>query len=143
MPNKLNDFALLIFRIAISAFMVIGHGYGKFTKLLSGAEVKFFDPFGLGAYFSFVLAALSEFIASILIILGILTRISSLSLIVTMFVAGFLYHADDPFGTKEKALLYFFSYLLIFLKGPGKFAVQRFYDKKLQEAKGFWRFLLK
>jgi putative oxidoreductase len=89
-----------------------------------------------------VLAALSEFVAAILVVFGILTRLSSLALAITMFVAGFLYHADDPFGSKEKALMYFFSYLLIFLTGPGKYAVQRFFDEKLENSKGFWRFIL-
>ena len=88
--KNLNDLALFVFRVAISSFMLFGHGLGKFKRLFSGEEIKFADPFGIGMELSLTLAVLSEFFASILIILGLFTRISSLSLIITMFVAAFI-----------------------------------------------------
>ena len=118
MSNYSSNFGLLIFRLAISAFMLFGHGLGKLQKLLSGDEIKFLDPFGLGAAFSFSLKVFAEFFASILIALGLFTRLSSTSLIITMGIAVFIAHADDPFAQKEKALLFLASYILIFLLGP-------------------------
>lgn len=131
MSNKLNEIGLLVFRVSMGTFMLFGHGLGKLNRLFSGEEIKFFDPIGLGAGFSLAFAVLSEFFAATLIILGLFTRLSSFSLIITMFVAAFLYHADDPFRTQEKALMYLFSFILLFLTGPGKYSLQTFLEKKL------------
>ena len=143
MTSKLNDFALLIFRVLISTFMIYGHGYGKLTKLLGGGEIQFYDPFGLGVTFSFVLAVLAEFLAAVFVMLGVFTRLSSLALIITMFIAGFMYHADDPFGSKETAFIYLVSYLLLFLVGPGKYSLQSLIPYNSSERKGFLRFVLR
>jgi len=40
-----------------------------------------------------------------------------------MAVAAFIVHGDDPFGTKEKALLYLAFFIVIALVGPGKFSI--------------------
>jgi putative oxidoreductase len=122
--------------------MLFGHGLGKFQKLLSGDEIKFLDPFGLGITFSFALATFAEFFAAALIILGLLTRISSLSLIVTMGVAAFIAHADDPFSQQEKALMYLASYVLLFLSGPGNYSLQTWFDAKIKKSNKIIRFLL-
>lgn len=140
--TKLNDFALLIFRVTISSFMLFGHGLGKFNRLISGNEIKFFDPFGIGQQFSLALAVFAEFFAAGLIILGLFTRFSSISLIITMFVAGVIYHADDPFGGKEKALMYLVSYILLFITGPGKYSLQSVLKAKIKSNNRIFRFLL-
>ena len=140
--NLLNDIGLLIFRVSIGAFMLFGHGLGKLNKLLSGDEIRFLDPIGLGSELSFILVVLAEFLAAGLVILGLFTRISSLSLIITMFVAGIIYHADDPFGEKEKSLMFLVSFLLLFLTGPGKFSLNKLIENKLDKLKGFGKFIL-
>lgn len=132
MSSFSTNLSLLIFRISIGLFMLLGHGLGKFTKVLSGAEIKFLDLWGLGQTLSFYMATFAEFFSSAFIILGIFTRISSLSLIITMGVAVFIAHSDDPFSGKEKALLYLISYLFIFMMGPGKFSLQNIISKKLK-----------
>jgi len=138
----LNDAAIFIFRVSISSFMLFGHGLKKFHRLISGEEIKFFDPFGIGASFSLSFAVLAEFFAAGLIIIGLFTRLSSLSLIITMFVAGFVYHADDPFGSKEKALMYLTSYIFLFLVGSGKYSLQTLFEKKIKTKNKFVKILL-
>jgi putative oxidoreductase len=142
MNTFLNNAALLLFRVSISAFMLFGHGLGKVQKLFSGGEIKFLDPFGLGATFSLALAAFAEFFASILIILGLFTRFGAISLIITMAVAAFIAHADDPFSRQEKSLMYLVSYILLFLTGPGKYSLQTWIDKKTSKSNGVIKFLL-
>ena len=142
MNTFLNNAALLLFRVSISAFMLFGHGLGKVQKLFSDSEIKFLDPFGLGATFSLTLAAFAEFFASILLILGLFTRFGSISLIITMAVAAFIAHADDPFSRQEKSLMYLVSYILLFLTGPGKYSLQTWVDKKINKSKGLIKFLL-
>ena len=142
MNDKFQNLALFIFRVSISGFMLFGHGLGKFQKLISGNEIKFLDPFGLGATFSLTMATFAEFFASAFIVLGLFTRFSSLSLIVTMAVAVFIAHADDPFAKQEKALMYLVSYILLFLTGPGKYSLQTWFDKKINKSNGLIKFLL-
>jgi len=42
-----------------------------------------------------------------------------------MFVAAFIHHAGDPFLQMEKALLFLLIFVVLFLTGPGKFALGR------------------
>lgn len=125
------DFVLLIVRVAVAAFMLT-HGYPKLMKLLAGGEIQFADPFGLGMYFSLVLAVFAEFFCSILVGLGIGTRLAAIPLIITMSVAAFIAHGSDPFGRKELALLYLVVYVFLLFTGSGKFSVDYFISKKLK-----------
>lgn len=116
------NFWLLIIRIAVCGFMLT-HGVPKFVKLVSGAEIQFADPFGIGATTSLVLTVFAEFICSIFILMGFATRLAALILFITMAVAAFHAHASDPFATKEKALLYLLIYLALMVFGAGRFSV--------------------
>lgn len=49
----------------------------------------------------------------------------------TMFVAGVIVHAADPFGVKEMAFLYGTIYTVILFTGPGKFSIDRLIEKRL------------
>lgn len=120
----LANFWLLVYRIAAGAFLLT-HGYPKFTKLISGSTIQFADPFGIGAYPSFVMAVFAEFVCSILILLGLGTRLASIFVIVNMAVAAFYAHASDPFGKKELALLYLITFLTILVFGPGKYSLDK------------------
>ena len=121
-PNA-THFALLLLRLAAGGFMLT-HGYGKLQRLLAG-EFQFGDPIGLGPEVSLVLAVFAEFVCSLLVMLGLGTRLATVPLIVTMVVAVFIVHGADPFGRKELALLYLVSYVVLLLSGSGKFSVDR------------------
>ncbi len=113
---------LLIYRIAAGAFMLT-HGYPKFNKLLSGETIQFADPFGFGAYPSFILTVFAEFFCSILVILGLGTRIAAFIICINMAVAVLVAHSGDPFGKKELALLFLVTFLTIVVFGPGKYSI--------------------
>jgi len=124
-----TDVALLIFRIGISALMLT-HGYGKLMQLFSGEEIAFADPIGIGATASLALAVFSEFICSILIILGLGTRLAAIPLIITMVVAVFIVHLPDGLARQELPLLYLFGYILLLLTGGGKYSLDHYFLKK-------------
>ncbi len=115
---------LLIARIAIGGFMLT-HGYPKLMRLLDGKAEGFPDPLGVGSLISLLLAIATEVIGSVLIMLGFLTRLATLSLIFTMAVAAFVVHSGDPFSRMEMSLLYLLLYLTLFVFGPGKYAIDR------------------
>ncbi|GGD39642.1 hypothetical protein GCM10011361_03420 [Muriicola marianensis] len=104
--------------------MMLAHGYPKFQKLISG-DFEFGDPIGLGATPTLFLAIIAEFICPILIIIGFKTRWAAIPTAITMAVAAFIVHGEDPFGTKEKALLFLSMFVVIMLLGPGKFSVDK------------------
>jgi putative oxidoreductase len=141
MNSKINDLGLLILRLSFGGIMLAAHGLPKLLKLLSGKEIKFFDPFGIGDYASFIIAVLAEFIGAILLSLGIFTRLSALSLAATMFVAGFIYHTADPFPQKEKAFLFLAAYLVLLITGPGKFSFNNLINRKLNPRNKVLKFL--
>lgn len=121
---QLFEFSYVVFRVGWGLAMLT-HGYPKLIKLLDGGAIKFADPFGLGAMPSLVLAVFAEVVCAVLVSIGLLTRVAVLPLMVTMAVAAFIVHGDDPFGKKEMAILYLLGYLLIFAKGAGKLSMDR------------------
>ena len=123
-----THFSLLLLRLAAGSFMLT-HGFPKLQRLLSG-EMKFGDPLGLGPEVSLVMVVFAEFVCSILIMLGLGTRLAAVPLIVTMAVAAFIAHADDPFNRKEMALLYLVIFLVLLITGSGKYSVDRLIGRK-------------
>lgn len=118
-----RDISLFILRVFGAGFMLYGHGWGKLMNVISG-NFEFGDPIGLGPVVSLILAAFAEGICTIFIIIGCYTRLASLILMINMAVAFlFVHFGNDPFGGMEKALLYLLIFTVIFLMGPGKFAL--------------------
>ena len=114
-------FGLLLMRVGFSVGMMT-HGYGKFLKVIQG-NFEFGDPIGIGPTFSLILAAIGEFIAPILIILGWKTRLATIFPTLTMLVAFAIAHDGDPFSRKEKAFVYLIAFLTLYFTGPGKYSL--------------------
>ncbi len=129
--NRL-DVALLIIRVGIG-FMFILHGY---PKLLGGMEkwtslgLKGPGSFGLDilpAFWGFM-AAVSETLGGLLLILGILVRTSSVFLFLTMFfAAGF--HIISGKGSAYHAIESAIVFTGLFVSGPGRYTIMRFFRK--------------
>ncbi|MCX7546333.1 DoxX family protein [Xanthomarina sp. F1114] len=129
-PNNVNT-ALLILRVVIGILMLT-HGWGKMETLFSGEPIQFADPIGLGANFSLALAVFAEVLCSILLIIGLGTRLAAIPLLITMLIAAFIVHANDGFGKQEFALLYAVIYLTIAMIGSGKYSLDYMISKKLK-----------
>src|SRR3989338_2225058 len=104
LKGNLVDAGLLWLRVLRGAAMVY-HGYGKvfgghMEGMIQGvAGMGFHAP----VFFAWA-AALSEFAGGILLVLGLFTRPAALFILITMGVAAFVAHANDPFTPKELAL---------------------------------------
>lgn len=120
--ETLSNFLLLIIRLG-SAGLMLTHGWPKAMKLIAGGEIKFADPFGMGMTLSLVLAVFAEVICATLVGIGLKTRLAAIPLLITMITAGFIVHRTDPIAVQEKAFLYLMIYLIILLKGAGKFSI--------------------
>ena len=112
---------LLILRLALGG-MMLTHGWPKLGRLMETPE-KFADPIGLGPEITLALAVLSEFVCALLIMAGAWTRLACIPFVMTMLVAAFVVHGDDPFKKQELALLYGAGALALGLIGAGRFSV--------------------
>lgn len=119
-----KDLGLLILRVGISA-LFLGHGIGKFLDFFNGNTEVGGDPIGLGGLLSSILVIIAEFIAPILIIIGLKTRIAAIFPVIAMAVAAFVVHANDSLEDKEMALLYMVGFLAISIMGAGRFSLDK------------------
>ncbi len=123
------DLGLLIFRLGISGLMLT-HGIPKLIKFFGSEPVVFRDPLGFGEVTTFTLAVIAEFLCSILIILGLGTRLAVIPLILTMAIVAFIVHASDGFGSQELPLLFLTGYILLFFTGSGKYSLDWYFLSK-------------
>ena len=113
--------AVLLLRLGLAGLM-IPHGYNKFQSFLAG-DHDFPDPLHVSPAVSQGLTIFAEFFCSLLLIIGLFTRLASVVLIICMAVVAFVIHGDDHIGDKEQSLLYLTGFLAIFLTGPGKYSL--------------------
>ncbi|MDR6371139.1 putative oxidoreductase [Chryseobacterium bernardetii] len=125
----LKDIILLAVRVFVG-FAMLSHGFPKLQMLLAGGKIEFFDFMGLGPQVSLILTVFAEFVCSILLILGLFTRVALGFLIFTMIIAGFVVHGADPFEKREMALVYLSVYLLLMVIGAGKVSVDHMIERR-------------
>ncbi|WP_435577924.1 DoxX family protein [Gilvibacter sp.] len=123
--SKNYQTGLLVLRVGMSALMLF-HGIPKLMNLFQG-DMSFGDPLGIGSTLSFILTVFAEAICPILIILGLRTRLAAIPVIITMAVAAFIVHGNDPFANMEKALLYLVGFTAIALMGGGKYTIKQLF----------------
>jgi putative oxidoreductase len=118
------DLALLVLRLWIGLSMLALHGWAKFVGFAE-QSTGFMDPFGLGPKATFALAVLAEAVGSVLIVLGLFTRVSALMGGAAMAVAFFIAHNGklSGAGNGELAFIYLAAYVTLFLAGGGRYAV--------------------
>ena len=122
--NNAYSAAILLLRIAVGVALMF-HGQNKIK-----------DPFGwMGASSEMpgilqALAAISEFVGGMFLVVGLLTPLSGFGILCTMGFAVYR-HAiikGDPFVGKpsyELALIYFLITVVLLVAGPGKFSLDR------------------
>ncbi len=110
-------------RVYVGFAVAFNHGINKLPpseSFISGVQNM---GFPMPEAFAMV-AAVSEFAGGLLLALGLLTRHAAFFILATMFVAGFIRHASDPFGGgKELAITFAFCAMMFIAIGSGKFAL--------------------
>ena len=116
---------LLTVRVVFGILMM-NHGIDKWANYQELSTV-FPDPLGIGSPLSLGLAIFGELACSMAFITGFLYRLG----MIPMCVAFFVVHGSDPFAVKELAFVYLVVFVLMYIIGPGKFAVDRWISKSL------------
>ena len=125
------NIVLLVVRVGVSVSM-LSHGLMKLNKLLSGGEIKFADPIGIGQSASFYLAIFAEVVCSFLLILGLFTRLAVIPLLITMLIVVLVVNQGHEFGDLELPLLYIFIYLILLVTGAGKYSVDSYVEGRIK-----------
>lgn len=120
-----RDIGLLILRIVFGFVLIYGHGWEKLTVILGPDEIQFFDPIGIGAKTSFILAGFAEAICAALLILGLFSRFATIILVLN-FIVIVIFHAfiaKDGFDILEVRIFYLFTFIVLLISGPGKLSL--------------------
>lgn len=128
--SKTIDTFLLVLRLGIAVLMLT-HGLPKLMALTSGEPVAFPSVLGMSPALTLSLAVFAEVFCSILLLVGFVTRVAVVPLIVTMLVAVFVVHGNDPFARQELGLLYLLVYVGLLLAGSGRYSVDGLLQRKL------------
>lgn len=126
-----KDIGILILRVVFGFVLLYGHGFGKLSVILTGQEIHFMDPIGIGANLSFILAAVAEGVCAILLIFGLFTRYASIILTIN-FIVIFCLHAfvfGDGFESLEPRSMYLFGFIAFIFMGGGKFSLDYLLNK--------------
>jgi putative oxidoreductase len=92
-------------------------------KVISTGPVKFADPIGLGPELSLYLTVFAETGCSVLLILGLFTRLATIPLMIVMLVVILIVQWQAPFGKIELPLIFLMGFVVIAAFGPGRYAL--------------------
>jgi len=122
------DLALLILRVWLGFGVFVKHGIEKITGFSKMAE-HFPDPIGIGSSASLSFALVSDAICSVLVILGLATRLSAAVIVINLLAAfGLLFKFSLEKPHSELAFVYLGGFIVILLAGAGKYSI----DNKLK-----------
>lgn len=123
------DIGLLLLRVWLAIGLFTNHGWEKLVQFHEMSE-NFPDPLFLGKTTGLVFALLCDSICSILIALGLFTRISSFLVVLNMSVAFFIFwQAEITQIHGELPFIYLGAYLSLLITGAGKFSLDQLLRK--------------
>ena len=125
--NLTQNGGILLLRVSSGILLLMNHGWDKIIAgpdKWSGLGQTGLMSFGINSFHTFFgfMAAFSESICAILVIIGLLTRPAAALITITMLV-GANFHISSGRGNPEMALLYGIIFLSIGLLNPGKYSL--------------------
>jgi putative oxidoreductase len=116
------NFAMLLQRVVVGLMLLIAHGLPKISNFNEMSRT-FFDPFQIGHRNTLLLSIFAEVFCSMLLVLGLFTRIAAFIIVLNLSCAVFLYHKGQPLRNVELGIIYLTSVFSILLLGPGRVSV--------------------
>lgn len=125
-----TDFTLTLLRLYVGLSLAFAHGISKVPPSEGLIEHTGDLGFPIPLVFAWS-ASLAEFAGALLLAFGLFTRPAAFFVAATMFVAGFINHAGDPYGMAEKAIMYFAIAIAFLILGSGRYSLDNLIRKKL------------
>jgi putative oxidoreductase len=133
-PVSLTQASLLLLRVVLGT-MMIHNGFDKLSDI-SGFAEAYVEVIGLPfpIFFAYC-AAITEVVASPLLILGFLTRPAALGLFATMLVANYHHILTSGFSIPsiELSSIYAVSFAFFAVYGAGNYAIDTLISKSLDK----------
>jgi putative oxidoreductase len=125
-----GEAGLAILRIGTGATLFLRHGWEKQPMHWAQFMAHFPNPIHIGAHASFLIAFVSDFVCSLLLVLGVWTRWAALFCFCNLLVAWALVHRFAFFGRGpgdhgEVMVLYLVALLTLAVAGSTAFSVGR------------------
>ncbi|NLR63402.1 DoxX family protein [Chitinophaga varians] len=119
------SFSMLILRLMFGGLLLL-HGWPKLINFAAKMN-SFPDPLGVGHKFSLGMTVFAEVFCSVLLMMGLLTRLAAVPLVICMSVIVGMVHRSDlldfNFDKIELPLMYLTGFLVVLFTGPGKFSI--------------------
>lgn len=129
-PDATGVSLLLLAVRIIFGLLLLSHGMQKWTNFTQLAT-QFPDPLGLGSEVSLGLAIFAELFCSLGFIFGILYRLALIPMIFTMCMAFFVVLGKEAFQARELPFAYLAVFVIMYIAGPGKYAIDRYLAKRV------------
>lgn len=127
--SSVNDLALLAFRVAVSAQLIVVHGLKKLGIGVTQAE-NVPNPLHLPQAINQIFATSANVIFPLFIIFGVLTRLATLPILAVTLTGYFIVHGNDPLPERDVPFMYSIVFLLILILGPGKYSIDNILHRK-------------
>src|SRR5687768_11643219 len=132
-PTRAGDLGLLLLRMVAGLSLAIGHGIGKLPP--SQRFIERVGNMGFPAPETFAwLAAAAEVGGALLLAVGLLTRPVGAIVAGYLLLIVFIAHAGDPFGSREKAVLFAAISATLALTGAGRYSLDALIRGRSREA---------
>ena len=130
-PHRVRvNVVLLLGRIVFSVLLAY-HGLIK-VATFSDLSNAFPNPFGLGAAASLSLVIFAEVFCSLLVLIGLVTRLAVMPIVFAMLVAYLFVHGGYIVDGGELPFIYAIIFALIGVTGAGKYSIDYKIHKKFK-----------
>lgn len=118
-----GDIGLLVLRVVLGATLFFKHGLEKITHF-SQMSAHFPNPLHVGSHVSLIFALLSDAICSLLVVLGMGTRVAAFVIVVNLGVAlYFVHHLALRSEHGEMMVAFLAGFLALVFTGAGRFSL--------------------
>ncbi len=121
---------ILVLRVFFGVLFFI-HGLDKLMNFNTLVD-NYPNVLGFGSHMTLVVTIFTEFCCSLFLMVGLLQRVMTIPMFLSMAVAFFVVHgATLPEG--ELALIYFIVFLGLFIVGPGMYSLDYLIDQRIRK----------
>lgn len=129
MNSSAADAGRALLRIGAGLALALAHGLGKVPpseRFIQGAgEMGFPFP----TFFAWM-SGFAEFGCGLLLAIGLATRPAALFISLNMLTVVFIAHAGDPFGNRERGVLFLCIALFFLLAGAGRYSFDHYISSR-------------
>jgi putative oxidoreductase len=117
-----QDVGLLFLRVGAGLFLLWVHGLPKLLDYSTELQ-HIEDPFHVGANLTLMLAIFAEVLCPLLIVAGVLVRLSCLPILFLLLVALLIVHPQWSVAEGQFGWLLLILFTSILIAGPGRLAI--------------------